>query len=934
MFAAVVVNIGSQNVTASTAELYADFTLSEGSFVSNIGFEYRKVGTSTYTASSGFPGSLSDPGGRSGITAGGLDASTTYEFRVKYRANGSLTYTYSSLSEFTTPAFDAAVVTTYDASNIAGTTADLNADIQVGSQTPLLNVHFEWGDESATVGNYDNSTTSQNISADDVFTEGISSLVLGTTYYFRIVATDESSGTALLVYGDEKSFVATAVPTITGFSNHLTDEFDIAWSFSGTASTYYLDIATDAGFTSMLAGYDNLNTGNVTSYNVSGCAAGTVYYARLRAELSSGGTTGNSATDNTITICDAPTALAASAIGATQFTANWDAETGASSYLLDVSLTNTFLAFVGVYNDYEVAGGASISQIVSSLSPVTDYYYRLRAKNSSGNSDYSNIIGPVTTLALTEIEWTGLIDNDWDDAGNWDPNGLPDDETIVIIPEPSNYTNYPIVNLSTTVKEIRVSRGADIEIGARNTLTILEDFLLEASSLDHATIKLNARSGLLVGGTSTVETYLAKDEWHFISMPITSATMAQVFYQDEDPKIYAIWHDETVNWTGSGLCDECWTYVNDGTMPLNIMEGYSVWAADKSTTVYFQGTLNTGTTYSYNLVYESPGSQGWNIVGNPYPCNLDWDLIHASNTSLIDEFYIWIGGSGNYGSYAGDAASGLDGSIIPSTQSFFHRVTGNTSISILRGHQVLDDQSYYKETKASIENQVNLKISGAQFWDEMAVVIDDNAQNSFEDGKDAFKLWGYDNAPQLYATTSDQQDVSIDRLPRPNGSWNFTLPITVYLWHENEYSFSARYAESFPDDVKVQLHDKVAEKFFDLNTEDKYTIEADSGFYTDRFELVFNDGTSINEQSVNASSLEIKLINNSVLSFESNSKSGNLTGLYSVYNLQGQKIQSGELIFDMENKSKITLKLNNSEAYYVVVANINGEIFSKKIFIN
>jgi len=55
-------------------------------------------------------------------------------------------------------------------------------------------------------------------------------------------------------------------------------------SVPNTTTTYYLDVATDAGFSSLVPGYNNLNIGTAANYNVTGLLAGTNYYYRFRAE--------------------------------------------------------------------------------------------------------------------------------------------------------------------------------------------------------------------------------------------------------------------------------------------------------------------------------------------------------------------------------------------------------------------------------------------------------------------------------------------------------------------------------------------------------------------------------------------------------------------------------------------------------------------------
>src|SRR5262249_49401215 len=85
-----------------------------------------------------------------------------------------------------------------------------------------------------------------------------------------------------------------------------------------------------------------------------------------------------------------PTALAATDVTTSSFTAHWTSVTGANGYRLDVSTNRSFTSYEPGYDNLDVGNTTSYS--VTGLIANTNYYYRLRSYNGNGTSPNSNFI--------------------------------------------------------------------------------------------------------------------------------------------------------------------------------------------------------------------------------------------------------------------------------------------------------------------------------------------------------------------------------------------------------------------------------------------------------------------------------------------------------------------------------------------------------------
>lgn len=314
------------------------------------------------------------------------------------KVKGAYRQCFTYVSDFTVVNFGsapAAPVATA-ATSLAETSFSANWNASATATSYRLDV--------STVNNFASFVAGyNNLNVGNVLTQSVTGLTGGTTYYFRVRAVNgfgTSPDSNVIT-----SLTVPAAPVATAASSVTTTTFAANWNSSTGASSYRLDVATDAGFTSFVSGFNDLNVGNVTTASVTGLTAATTYYYRVRAVDASG----TSASSNTITqdtLAAAPTATASTSVTDVTFSANWGAVTGATSYRLDVATDAGFTSFVSGYNDLNV--GNVVTASVTGLTENTTYYFRVRTVNGGGTSGNSNTITTLTYFTETQ-DWVNRV---------------------------------------------------------------------------------------------------------------------------------------------------------------------------------------------------------------------------------------------------------------------------------------------------------------------------------------------------------------------------------------------------------------------------------------------------------------------------------------------------------------------------------------------
>ena len=257
-------------------------------------------------------------------------------------------------------------------------------------------------------------------------------LTASTTYFYRVVAftvddwvaySSAASATTL-----EDAVTPPATPTDLVAAAVSQSQIDLSWTDASTDETSFevkRATATDGPYAQIA----ELPAGT-TTYQDTGLAASTTYFYRVEA-VNAGGSSGESNTASATTLAStgalaAPTNLTATAFSTTQINLNWtDNSNNEKGFEVQraTSFDGPFTAIVFVGPDVTTYNNGG-------RTPETTYFYRVRAFNADGKSDFSAIaeattpavpgdllaptdlaVNPVSSTQI-DVSWTDNSDNE------------------------------------------------------------------------------------------------------------------------------------------------------------------------------------------------------------------------------------------------------------------------------------------------------------------------------------------------------------------------------------------------------------------------------------------------------------------------------------------------------------------------------------------
>ncbi|MDO9512912.1 MAG: BNR-repeat neuraminidase N-terminal domain-containing protein [Bacteroidales bacterium] len=554
-------------------------------------------------------------------------------------------------------------------------------------------------------------------------------------------------------------------------------------------------------------------------------------------------------------------------------------------FLMDVAYgsTNSNSGMNNILATGVVCNNSAYTQFSYSFIPSSTGVYFFGIKTTSTTSTPWYISFDDFSLeeipAAANTTWAGTTSNNWTTSSNWN-NGIPGSGTNVTIP--SGLTNYPTIASAVACNNLTLENGA----------TLL------------------GNNFLTVNGTTTLNRDITGNAFHLMSIPVTSSTVGAPFLTGLHDNIWIRSYAEaTGNWTNM---------LN--TEALTVGQGYSIWMDIASATATFTGTLNNGNvspTVTNSGTTGNINYDGWNLVGNPYPSAIKWNIGTWTKTNIDASVAAWSASAGNYVYWNGTSGSLTDG-IIPVAQGFFVKATGSPALTIPNDSRVHSNVGYYKNTPADL---ISLKASSTMntFTDETFVNFNALATDAYDHQFDAIKLYGDANAPQLF-TKLNGAEFAINVLPSSNQ--NQSIPVGFKAGVDGVYTLHASYIESLNSGMSVYLDDIMLGSRQNLRNNPVYSFHANATDDAMRFKLSF----------ATVGIVDASLTQISVWSAERSLYITNVTGLQGdvqIINTAGQLVYAGKLM----GQSTQVYTLNLASATYMVRIITKEGVAVRKVFV-
>jgi hypothetical protein len=209
--------------------------------------------------------------------------------------------------------------------------------------------------------------------------------------------------------------------------------------------------------------------------------------------------------------------------------------------------------------------------------------------------------------------------------------------------------------------------------------------------------------------------------------------------------------------TGKGIC----VFVRG---PRGQTDEFLSSTVPNNVTLDITGSINSG-TISPGITYTNtgaPSDDGWNLVGNPYPCPISWTAAGWTRTNIDASMYVYNTNTGTYGVHNGTFGTNGVTAIIPSGQAFFIKANAASPV-ITFTETVKSSGNPFNLFRTNEEEANTIRIifyKDSISSDEAVIHLSANSSGNYSEGEDALKL--RNNVMNIFTKSDDQKNLAIN----------------------------------------------------------------------------------------------------------------------------------------------------------------------------
>jgi hypothetical protein len=352
--------------------------------------------------------------------------------------------------------------------------------------------------------------------------------------------------------------------------------------------------------------------------------------------------------------------------------------------------------------------------------------------------------------------------------------------------------------------------------------------------------------------------------------------------------------------------------------------GYNI-HSNQNDRITFKGTLNGGTSHTFSGL--TCTNQGWNLVGNPFPCNYNLTGISELTTTDNVDNTIYFNHDGDYAFWNVElhtGSSGFSDTIAP-MQGFFVNVSATSSITLPASSKTSKTAVPSRSKGYLMVKKLKMVLNNGEKPDETIVCLLDNATSGFDGDYDAYKLFGGgDNTPFIYTELNSVQ-YALNAIKDP-GTTTAVIPVTVELQTPGTYKIDITEFENLEGYTVILKHgsDNTI-----LSKDASYSFISPAGTFTN-FQLII--GSVITDvENTPQEKLKTWYSNNFLyINCPDEMPSGKFS--IAIYDIQGKQVYTNNLVY-LSAGQRIQLPLSLPRGVYITRISMMRQSYISKIVV-